>query len=285
MISVIICSRNSTISKTLNFNICSTIGCSYELITIDNSHNKYSIFEAYNLGIKQSKNEYLCLIHDDLLFHTNGWGKTVIDIFNNNRNFGLISVAGSKIKTKSPSGWWGCDEKFNAINVIQHFQNKDTERLCTGFDKESISEVVVVDGLFLALRKDKRIRFNEKFYGFHNYDQNISFEYKKYGYKIIVTKDILIEHFSNGKIDVSWLKSVDLLHRHYKKILPLTLNGSKPDNSLEINNITNFIFQCLEFNTYSIGLKYWTKLLLMYPTSEHHSAIIKFLIKKILYIR
>jgi hypothetical protein len=32
-----------------------TIGCEYELIIIDNSENKYSIYEAYNLGIERYK--------------------------------------------------------------------------------------------------------------------------------------------------------------------------------------------------------------------------------------
>ena len=72
MISIIICSRTQAISKDLSENVQNTVGCDHELVIIDNSENQYSIFEAYNLGIKQSKGEYLCFAHDDILFHTKG---------------------------------------------------------------------------------------------------------------------------------------------------------------------------------------------------------------------
>ena len=65
MISIIICSRTATISKKLSANIAETISCDYELVIVDNSENKYSIFNAYNIGIKRSKGKYLCFVHDD----------------------------------------------------------------------------------------------------------------------------------------------------------------------------------------------------------------------------
>lgn len=74
MISCIICSRTSTISNELMQNISSTIGCEYEIITIDNSTNKHNIFQAYNEGIRRAKGEYLCFMHDDILYHTENWG-------------------------------------------------------------------------------------------------------------------------------------------------------------------------------------------------------------------
>ena len=67
MISIIICSRDKSISEELSTNISETINHDYELIVIDNSKNKYSIFEAYNSGIKKSKGLYWCFIHDDIL--------------------------------------------------------------------------------------------------------------------------------------------------------------------------------------------------------------------------
>ena len=68
MISIIICCRIQTINKDLSENIKNTVGCDYELIVIDNSQNSYSIFEAYNLGIERSNGDYLCFIHDDILY-------------------------------------------------------------------------------------------------------------------------------------------------------------------------------------------------------------------------
>jgi glycosyltransferase involved in cell wall biosynthesis len=70
MISIIICSRNLGIDPKLSTNITSTIGCEYELIVIDNSQNKYSIFQAYNIGIEKSTSEIICFVHEDVLFHS-----------------------------------------------------------------------------------------------------------------------------------------------------------------------------------------------------------------------
>ena len=120
MISIIICSRTKTITPVLLENIKNTVGANYELIVIDNSENNYSIFEAYNLGIKKSKSELLCFIHDDVLLHTNNWGTILIDIFNNNKNLGLLGVAGAKVKTKMPSPWWNCHYSQQVIKIIQH---------------------------------------------------------------------------------------------------------------------------------------------------------------------
>ena len=81
MISIIICSRNLGIDPKLSTNITSTIGCEYELIVIDNSQNKYSIFQAYNIGIEKSTSEIICFVHEDVLFHSKDWGKKLIEIF------------------------------------------------------------------------------------------------------------------------------------------------------------------------------------------------------------
>lgn len=76
-ISVIICTRQHDISPTQRANIASTIGCTHEIIVIDNSQNKYSIFEAYNEGVRRSCHDICCFMHDDVLLRTEGWGKTI----------------------------------------------------------------------------------------------------------------------------------------------------------------------------------------------------------------
>ena len=48
MISIIICSRKKDICNDFKINIKTTTGSSHELIVIDNSENRYSIFEVYN---------------------------------------------------------------------------------------------------------------------------------------------------------------------------------------------------------------------------------------------
>ena len=244
VLSVIICSRNATITDDLLVNINQTIGCDFELIVINNSQNQYSIFEAYNQGINRSIGDYLCMIHDDLFFHTKDWGVIIAEIFNTNEDYGLIGIAGSSQKTKTPSGWWDCDEKYKSINVIQHYTDGKIIKEYLGFEHSDLNEVVFLDGVFLALRKEINVFFDEKLKGFHNYDFNISIETKKKNYKIGVTNKVLIEHFSIGNLNDQWITSTIQIHKLYKAELPLSLSIDR--------QIDNEIFACKRFLSYCI---------------------------------
>ena len=200
MISIIICSRTETLPSAFLENIEDTVGAEHELIIIDNSKNNYSIFEAYNIGIKQSNGSVWCFIHDDVWFESKNWGATMHNIFKSNPKIGLIGVAGSKVKTKMPSAWWDCPYDQMVVNIIHQAENK-LEKQYHGFNHENNVEVVLVDGVFMVCRANKDIKFNATFKGFHGYDLNLSIAYKKIGFKIIVTNTILLKHLSVGKVD------------------------------------------------------------------------------------
>lgn len=270
MISIVICSRTQNISTVLTENIKNTIGCDYELLVIDNSENNYSIFEAYNLGIEKSKGEYVCFIHDDILLHSNGWGDIIHHVFNEDAQIGLIGVAGAQIKTKMPSAWWDCPKEQKAIHIIQHFPTKEKEKWQFGFKNSQMVEVVAIDGVFMALRKDTRIKFSTDMTGFHNYDLNISFECKKYNYKIMVSNEILVEHFSLGTLNESWIDSTIKIHSIYKKLLPLRSQQSKINKNLEVSNAIKFIFACINYNKYKVAYSVWLRLFLLKPVSTYH---------------
>lgn len=269
-ISIIICSRTKILTPGFLENIKSTVGCDYELITIDNSQNQYSIFEAYNLGIKKSNGEFLCFIHDDIWFHTDNWGVISQNIFNKYNKLGLLGVAGAKLKTKMMSPWWNCHYNQQVINIIQHNKNAEPEKTMVGFDENSEAEVVVIDGVFMALRKSMNIRFSEVMAGHHNYDLNISFECKKIGYQIMVTNQILIEHFSSGMLNKDWLSSTYKIHKIYKSILPLEVKPHILKNGDEIRNAFSFINQCFEFKKHRLGYLVWYKLFLLQPNFKYH---------------
>ncbi|OXA92209.1 glycosyltransferase [Flavobacterium hercynium] len=279
MISVIICSRTKAINKSFSENIKKTIGCEFELIVIDNSENKYSIFEAYNLGIEKSTFDYLCLIHDDILFHTNEWGIKINHFFKEDQSLGLIGIAGAKSKTKLPSLWWLCPKEDKITYLIQHIPNQDSEIWNSGFEKEDNVEVVAVDGVFMAMRKDPKIFFNKEMVGFHNYDLNISVEYKKHCYKVIATKDILIEHFSLGTIKEEWVESSYRFYNLYKRYLPLNDKDNKRNKKQEISNAIWFINESLRFKKYKIAFSIWRRLFYLDPFLKYHLIFWKRLIK------
>ncbi|MFV5692439.1 glycosyltransferase [Flavobacterium sp. LT1R49] len=285
MISIIICSRTQIISNYLFENIKNTIGCEYELIVIDNSENQYSIFEAYNMGIEQSIGKHLCFIHDDLLIHTIGWGYIINRIFKENNNLGLIGVAGSKLKTKMPSGYWNCPSEFKEINIIQHLENGKVEKWIYGFKNGTISEVVAIDGVFMVMKKEFNLFFNEKLKGFHNYDLNISFECKKKGFKIFVTNEVLIEHYSNGEINNSWYESTYEVHKIYNRLLPLMTDDVENFNILSLEYFNGKAFLNPFLNTGNIikPIKIWLKLFRIKPMEvfelKYLKSIIKFYLK------
>lgn len=282
MLSIIICSRTQTISNDLFNNIKNTIGYEYELIIIDNSENKYSIFEAYNLGIGKSKGKYLCFIHDDILFHSQNWGGFVNRIFSENPKAGLLGIAGSKVKTKMPSGWWKCPDEFKEINIIQHHSNKEIEKWEYGFKGTSISEVVAIDGVFMVMRKNCNLFFNTTLKGFHNYDLNISFECKKRGYDIFVSNEILIEHFSNGVINDSWFESASKIHHIYRDLLPLKtadIYDLKFFKELEFQNGKGFLSKFLSLGYKNEVLRIWIYLFILKPNTIYHLRFFKRFLK------
>jgi hypothetical protein len=270
MLSIIICSRTQTISNDLFDNIANTIGCEYELIIIDNSENSYSIFEAYNLAIGKSSGIYLCFIHDDILFHRQDWGKIIQGIFSKDKQIGLIGLAGAKSKTKMPSLWWSCPQEDKIASLIQHIPDREAERWNSGFEKESIVEVVAVDGVFMAMRKDDRISFSKEMKGFHNYDLNLSFECKKMNYKIMVTNEILIEHFSLGTIKDEWIESSYQFYSLYKKNWSQVFDKTKANKKQEIANAIWFITECLKIKKYKIALLIWVELFYLNPFLLFH---------------
>ncbi|WP_142785573.1 glycosyltransferase [Changchengzhania lutea] len=280
MISIVICSRQKDIDQKLKDNIKASVGCDFELIVINNSNSTYSIFQAYNIGLKKSKGAYVCFLHDDISIHTLGWGTIINKIFNNNNDIGLLGVAGATAKSKMPSAWWRCPESHKRIKITQHSKHTSVEDYNSGFVDSLLEQVVVIDGVFMVLRKDARISFRNDIAGFHNYDLNISFEYVKHKYKIFVTNEISVEHFSAGSLNKDWIESTYRIHKLYADVLPLSIQNEGLGKHLEINNSKRFIKDCFKYNLNEIAFSTWTKLFLINPVSKYHIKFWTILIKK-----
>lgn len=283
MISIIICSRSTTIDAKFSQNIEETIGCAYELIVIDNSENNYSIYEAYNIGIKRAKGDYWCFMHDDILFHTQNWGLEVLRIFEADSKIGLLGVAGAKLKTKMPSGWWNCPSDLKNINIIQHFPDKEKELEFMGWQTNNqIEEVAVIDGVFMFAKKDDFIFFNEEDSGFHNYDLYLSAIYNKHNFKVVVTNSVLIEHFSYGNLNVKWIESSYDFFKKYKGLFPI--NKSKLNTvvikKIELFNGFNFIEKLINEGKIGKALSIWICLFKIKPISMYHWRVIQKFLEK-----
>lgn len=228
MISVIICSINPLQLKEISKNIENTIGVPYELIAINNNVNPRGITSVYNEGVKKANYEHLCLVHEDVKFNTKEWGKVLIRTFKDEK-LGLVGVAGGAHKPKVPSGWGpsGVEDRFVKINMIQHFKHDEKPPMLQYYNlyNEKVAEVACLDGLFLASRKSilTEIPFDEDtFTGFHCYDIDISIAIGQ-KYKVAVTYEIEVEHFSEGSIGKDWIENTLLVHEKWKDVLPVTI--------------------------------------------------------------
>ncbi|MCQ2755145.1 MAG: glycosyltransferase family protein, partial [bacterium] len=144
MISLITCSRTPQLSQELQDNIAATIGCEYELVTIDNSTNKYNIFQAYNEGVRRAKGDILCFCHDDIMFHSQDWGEKEEKILSNN-NCGILGVFGSHFISQAPLYWWSYPY-ISQYSINTDNGNAEKQIHCD-FYHNNLAEVTVVDGV------------------------------------------------------------------------------------------------------------------------------------------
>jgi GT2 family glycosyltransferase len=229
MIAIIICSKQQDIEDSLKTNIKDTIGVPYELIVIDNSKNEYSIFEAYNEGVKRASCNFLCFMHEDICCHSQNWGKSVIDHLSN-PEIGLIGLAGSYYLLPFPSPWF--DAKPYVRNLIQYYPSISDKKLSYDHTMTEDKEVICVDGFWFCSRKDvfEKVSFDtESFHGFHFYDMDISMQIHEKGYLIYVISDIKIAHLSNGCQNSSWIDSSYIFYYKWEKKLPeASVNSNIP---------------------------------------------------------
>lgn len=224
MISIIICSRETDVTQNLKNNIAATIGCDYELLVIDNSNNGYNIHSAYNEGVRLAKGDYLCFMHDDILFRSENWGRIIEDAFVNDKTIGCLGVVGTHFLPNTPCGWYhpmlysgGCIQNTNGIKKnlqdLSHFHN------------QNIIAAVTVDGMWFCIPRflfeQRWIAFDtHSFNGFHCYDLDICLQIQQLQYKVMITSQVLVEHSSYGSFNMEWWEETKKLHKKWQSHLP-----------------------------------------------------------------
>ena len=235
MLSIVICSKNKELCDQLVANINQTIGIPFELEIISGAE---SMSQAYEFGLKKSSGEFCLFLHEDVFFHAQDWGKSLLDHFNSDPILGLIGLAGAKTHTFAPSAWWDCSENDKVIRILQHKPGGQTEDQNQGFEADKLVEVAVIDGVFMALRKKTEFHFDQTLTGFHGYDLDLSLAVQEKGYKVAVIQDVVLEHFSLGNLHLGWLTALVHVHRKYMHVLPLARGGAESSLLQEIRNIS-----------------------------------------------
>ena len=254
MISVIVCCRSSESTFVIRNNITKTVGCQHEIISIDNSQNKHSIPEAYNIGLAQSKYNNLVFCHDDILFKDDHWGHKVA-IHLSKPDIGVIGFAGGTYFSNAPSTWWSPSPCNNL--VLNHLQKRTIDhqslkKQIVELDKENspniLNEVICLDGFAMMFSKSKLPNFKwDQIIGkWHGYDLDLCLYSKSQKLKNYVCSDILVQHNSLGKTDEKWGHAIINIWRKYALDLPyscnMELNNDYQNVSYSIDSLKTFIY-------------------------------------------
>jgi glycosyltransferase involved in cell wall biosynthesis len=261
MISIIICSRGDEYRRLITENVAETVGIPYELVIIDNSTNEYGICSAYNEGAARSKYDILCFAHEDILIRTPEWGKIVAQTLQDS-SIGALGIAGGKWIAKVPSSWWGCGNKHLSINLHDQGVNQEySQYTYSNPENKLLVDVAAVDGMWICSRKEvwQQFPFDDKYFReFHFYDIDYCAN-MLYKYRVCVTFDINITHFSRGNFNDSWFKNADKFYRKYEHKLPLGIvhADSKEVEDREYEVCKNFVLEVIKRRfTSAMGFKY-----------------------------
>lgn len=245
MISIIIASRDIHQLNQIKQNILETIGVDFEVISYNNSIDGKGICQIYNKCATQAKYNNLVFCHDDIIFHTVGWGVKLLNLLKH-KSVGLVGMVGSVFKASAPTSWVSIpDEHYRS--ALSNFSRTNSTNSST---LHFFHEVAVVDGLFLGLRRSiwNKFRFNEELNDFHLYDIDLSYRIFQSNLKVVVPRQFYVEHRSEGSFDKNWLNQS--IQWHLKKDLPVFLPSVPLEliNELEAYAYIVYLNQLIKFN-------------------------------------
>lgn len=243
MISVIICSREQDIPLRLKQNISETIGVDFELIVINNSNNDYSIFSAYNRGVSQAKGDILCFIHEDVYFHSSGWGGVVSSHIYDHCEVGAVGFLGGHYLPSRPCYW-----AEPRVESAQYIQGETLNGVYSSREiyhhkyRQNRTFVAAIDGVFMAMPKriftDYGIQWDDSTYsGFHFYDADMCMQIHHVGLKVEVIWGVWMEHESCGDIGEAFLKARHIWYKKWQNSLPLICGVELTDEDIDICRI------------------------------------------------
>lgn len=245
MISIIVCSIDERNFANFQTSLKNTIGVDYELIKIENSTTDYSLAKAYNIGAAKAVFPFVCFVHEDVLFRSKKWGEDLIGFFEGNPAAGVAGIAGSTVKTLTPSIWANGLFDTDYYNLIQYYEKTNSSaHLQFRSGDEDYVEVRTLDGVFLFTKKEiwEAKKFDETLAKFHCYDLDfcINVGQHKTNY---VAFTILLEHLSNGSLNRDWAEASIRLAEKWKHLLPLGNLDKKKMMALEWKNRKVFFYR------------------------------------------
>ena len=220
-ISVVICSRdNKELKEKLLEHIKETCGCNVHTYFMYNPDG-VGLSEIYNTMLSKEKNENAITVfmHDDIEFLKKGWGGEVLRLFNENEDYGIIGVAGSA-EFDSNATWWQYDKKYG--QVLHRHNGKSWLTAFSPLLDKDLQEVCVIDGLFMAVHRDRITQQFDQTKKFDFYDISFCLDNFLDGKtKIGVTTNIRLAHNSIGQMRDGWYTAREEVNKKYENDYPI----------------------------------------------------------------
>lgn len=220
-ISVVICSRdNNELKEKLINHVKETCGCNAHTYYMYNPEG-IGLSEIYNNMLSKEKNEnnITVFMHDDIEYLRSGWGAEILRLFNEHEDYGIIGVAGSA-EFDANGAWWQYKKKYGQV-LHRHNGQSWLTAFSPLLDKD-LQEVCVIDGLFMAVHRERISKPFDTSKKFDFYDiafclDNFLDEKTKIG----VTTNIRLAHNSVGQMREGWYTAREEVNQKYKDYYPI----------------------------------------------------------------
>lgn len=220
MISVIYCTREPNKAHTEHLKKTSGLANKIEIIEVVNKGESLTV--AYNRALKEARNDVVVFCHDDIIMNTPSWGRKLLKQFDSS-DFGILGLAGTT-NLNETGKWW--DDRTKMVGIVKHSQNGKTwESKYSGNFTDRIIQTVLVDGLFLAIHKDRiKETFDETVEGFHFYEVDFCYRNHIAGTKVGVIFNVKVTHKSVGQTNEQWEANRVIFAEKYKDSLPVNVD-------------------------------------------------------------
>ena len=238
MISIVYCTREE--NKKHSEHLLKACGNpNVEIIEYVNKGE--SLTKFYNRALNETKHDIVVFVHDDVIIETKQIANKIVRMFDNNPEYGIIGVAGTKYM--SETGRWWDNPKSMYGRVAHTHEGKTWLSEYSPDQNKRIEETVIVDGVFFVANKNRiKKNFDESVEGFHFYDVDFCFQNHLEGVKIGVTTEIRVNHMSIGMTNDQWELNRQKFAEKYKDNLPVRLNETFEHRKLKV------LMGCLSFS-------------------------------------
>jgi glycosyltransferase involved in cell wall biosynthesis len=202
--TIVTCSKNKSDYDNLKLDF--SRNCKYHDVDFFYSENDgtKSLGDFYNYAVKSHASDYYVFCHSDIKLIDEDWLDKLLEGF---KEFDVIGVAGTTTFDAFLGNWLNKGESFLSRGCVFH-PDKDKKPYLSNYGSCGPSEVCVVDGLFIAVKREvvDKLKFNS-FNKFHFYDMDFCLRARESGFKVGVVP-IAIYHESSGSYDMEWLKAL-----------------------------------------------------------------------------